>query len=585
MRLTSSLGQLPGTWFTLVIIIMAGLSEGFGIILFAPLLELMTDGATDAVQWPFSLVPDLFAGAGWPVSLPYLLGAISLFILVSLGLGYTANYLLVRAQHTYTLEARDRITRDLFHASWDYVSRQSHGKVFNKLITETFRAGGALRFEVLAVAAMVQIAIFIVFSSVLSWQLMAVTMVFGGLVVAVVRPFHHRARRLGDATTEANQNLSFHGIDILKGSKLIKVTANEGAVTANLKGHIRALFAANFLSEVTLTQVYFIVQALPVLLLAAIILISNEMLGLSPSSTLVFLLFLARIAPRVAQFQQHSQGYTIYCPSLTILDETFVESAAAREDTNPGGAKFEKLADGIEIEGLSFGYSEPGKPVLKDIDISIGKNQMVAIVGKSGVGKSTLIDLITGLRLPDSGRILVDGTDLAGIDLHSWRRRIGYVTQDIVVFNDTVRNNLLFSHPEAGEEEIERSIRLAHFREVVDELPDGLETVLGESGVRLSGGQKQRLSLARALVGSPEILLLDEATSALDNESERLIQDAIKSISHTMTIVVIAHRLSTVRKADVIYVMEQGRVVEQGSYEELLGQGGRFKELHELQFA
>ena len=170
-------------------------------------------------------------------------------------------------------------------------------------------------------------------------------------------------------------------------------------------------------------------------------------------------------------------------------------------------------------------------------NLRIGRGQMVAVVGKSGGGKSTLFDLLSGLRRPSSGAIRVNGEDLRDFDIHSWRQCFGYVTQDVAIFNDTVRNNLLFSDQEISEAEIDSCIHLAHFSEVVDELPDGLETVLGEGGVRLSGGQKQRLSIARALIGDPQLFLLDEATSALDNESESLVQKSIDSISQTMTIV------------------------------------------------
>ena len=169
--------------------------------------------------------------------------------------------------------------------------------------------------------------------------------------------------------------------------------------------------------------------------------------------------------------------------------------------------------------------------------------------------------------------------------MHTWRRRIGYVTQDIVVFNESLRDNILFVHPEGTEHDIRRVVDITHLRDVVEEMPQGLDTVLGEGGVRLSGGQKQRLALARALMGDPQVLLLDEATSALDTESERMIQKAIESIAHKFTIVIVAHRLSTVRKADRICVMERGHIVESGSYDELLARNGRFAELHEHQFA
>lgn len=585
MRFCSTLGRLPGTWSALVIIVLSGMAEGVGLILFVPLLEIMIGGSVDEIRSPFDLIVTAFQGLGIPVTTISMLFAITAFLLGSLALGYAQNHMLIRSEQAFILGARNRLVDNLFHASWNYISNQSHGDVVNKLVTEALRAGAALRSEVQAVAALVQIVIFFIFSAVISWQLMTMTLVFGGVLMAVVRPLHKQAKGLGNATTKANKDLGFHGLEFLRSSKLIKVTATEDSVISRLAEYIQNLYYVNFRSRLNPVRVYFIIQSLPVLFFSVLIAISHDVLGLDPSSTLVFLLFLARIAPKVGQFQQQMQSYAIASPGIEAVEEMTAASRSARESVRPDGVTFENLTDRLAIEGLSFAYPGSPKKVLDGIDMSIGRNQMVAIVGKSGAGKSTLIDLLAGLRVPDSGRIAIDGVDLGEMNLDAWRRRIGYVTQDIVIFNDTVLNNLIFAHPETPREMIEDCIRLAHFSEVIAELPQGLDTVLGEGGVRLSGGQKQRLALARALIGPPQLLFLDEATSSLDNESERLIQDSIDSIAHTMTIVVIAHRLSTVRKADVIYVLEGGRVVESGNYESLLSDGNRFAEFHKLQFS
>ena len=209
---------------------------------------------------------------------------------------------------------------------------------------------------------------------------------------------------------------------------------------------------------------------------------------------------------------------------------------------------------------------------------------MIAIVGSSGAGKSTIVDILAGLRVPDSGTITIDGKSLREYALTSWRKRIGYVAQDVVVFNDTFANNVTFSCPEVTEDDIREALKIARLNELIEELPDGLQTMIGENGIRLSGGQRQRIAIARAVIGKPELLLLDEATSALDNESERLVQQALEAIAKEFTLVVIAHRLTTVRHADVIYVMEAGQVVQIGKYDELLAKEGCFQQLHAAGF-
>ena len=219
---------------------------------------------------------------------------------------------------------------------------------------------------------------------------------------------------------------------------------------------------------------------------------------------------------------------------------------------------------------------------VKDVSFEIMKGETFVVMGLSGSGKSTLVEILTGLRRANSGQVLIDGVDLWDFDLRSWRRRIGYVTQDIIIFNDTVRNNLKLAHPDATDDEIMAHLETAHFTEVLARLPEGLDTVLGEGGIRLSGGERQRLTLARALMGEPEVLILDEATSALDNESEYLIQEAIDAVAQELTIVVIAHRLSTVRRADRIYILENGRIDESGNFDELAAGNSTFRNFIEL---
>jgi ATP-binding cassette subfamily B protein len=247
-----------------------------------------------------------------------------------------------------------------------------------------------------------------------------------------------------------------------------------------------------------------------------------------------------------------------------------------------GGFIFNRIDDGFEYKGVSFSY--PGhNPVLNDINITIKKGAMTAIVGESGSGKSTLIDLLLGFYEPDKGVILADKKPLQEFDIYSFRHHIGYVPQDTILFNDTVKNNLLWSNEEATEKDIVEVCKLANTHEFIVNLSDGYDTVVGERGVRLSGGERQRIALARALLRKPELLILDEATSALDSRSESLIKSAIENIAHETTLVVIAHRLSTIISADSIYVLQDGCIIEQGRYQELILKDGKFKDMVKYQ--
>jgi subfamily B ATP-binding cassette protein MsbA len=236
------------------------------------------------------------------------------------------------------------------------------------------------------------------------------------------------------------------------------------------------------------------------------------------------------------------------------------------------------------LEGVGFEYA-PGEPVLEEIDVEVRAGQVVALVGPSGAGKSTLIDLVPRFHDPTHGRITLDGVDLRELRLAELRALLGIVTQETILFHDTVRNNIAYGCADATDAEVQAAARAANAHDFIAAMPEGYDTVIGERGVRLSGGQRQRIAIARALLRNPPILILDEATSALDTESERLVQQAIDELLHDRTVLVIAHRLSTVRQADLILVMQDGRIVQRGTHDELMAEGGMYRRLYELQFA
>ncbi len=583
MRFLSTFGALPGTWLNLFLMVLSGITEGFGLTLFIPLLHLMSGQALVDLPYPFSKIVDIFEYLELSATPIILLVLIAGLTLSSLAIGYVQKKMLVQARHLYSLELRNQLFRGILRSTWEYASGRSHGSIVNYLTTESSRAGTALSYEVMAVSALLQIALYMAFSTVVSWHLMAVAACFGVLAYILVRPFTRIAKALGERVNEANKNLTFYSLEYLKSLKLLKVLFKEEKAAEEIGKCNDDLYSAMYLSELTTTRVYFIVQALPIVMLTIIIGISHEILNIPTSIILVFLLFMARIAPRVAQFQQIFQSYHMTSPAVRAVNEMIDTSEAAQEGMNSDGKVFDSIAEAIRLDNVTYQFTDGNQPAVNGVSMAIPRNKMVAIVGGSGAGKSTVMDILTGLRWPQSGRVVIDGTDLDDFSLSSWRRHIGIVTQDSMIFNASLRDNLLFFSPNATEEDITNALAIAHLNEVVAELPNGLDTILGEGSVRLSGGQKQRVALARAIIGKPELLLLDEATSALDNESERLVQDAVESIAQTLTMVVIAHRLSTVRRADTIYVMEKGVVVETGSYNELMDKGGRFKELQGIE--
>ncbi len=293
------------------------------------------------------------------------------------------------------------------------------------------------------------------------------------------------------------------------------------------------------------------------------------------ANLLVFLATLQRLSTYTRLAAATAVDITNHYAPLKRLDGLLAHPPTAfiRE----GGKPVHTLSRGIVFEDVSLRYSPEHKsPALNRIDFAIHKGEIIAFVGDSGSGKSTLVDLLLGLYSPSEGRITIDGEDLETIDLKSWRRLVGTVSQDTVLFNDTVEANLRWGAPEVSAKELVEAAKLANAHDFITSLPKGYQTEIGDNGQSLSGGQRQRLALARALAIKPQLLVLDEATSALDSESERLIQNALENIRHQLTIVMVAHRLSTITSADRIVVLRHGQIIEQGTHQELITLSGQY---------
>lgn len=308
------------------------------------------------------------------------------------------------------------------------------------------------------------------------------------------------------------------------------------------------------------------------------IFVSNEVLQVASLLTFLFVLF--RLVPALQQLVSVFSGLNRFQGPIESIQELL------RTDNKPylpdGSRSFPGLKHAIEFVDMDFGYDDDSL-VLHNITLTIEKGKTTALVGASGAGKSTLADLIPRFYDPTAGRILLDGVDLREFKIDSIRRKMAVVSQDTFIFNTTARSNISYGSENATDEEIYEAARLANAMSFIQELPQGFDTILGDRGIRLSGGQRQRIAIARALLRNPEILILDEATSALDSVSEQLIQESIDKISVGRTVIAIAHRLSTIKNADKVIVMEQGRTVEQGSYQDLLSQRGELWKYHQMQ--
>lgn len=328
-----------------------------------------------------------------------------------------------------------------------------------------------------------------------------------------------------------------------------------------------------------------VIVTLPILMIAAIAALSLLFFGARNSGVLpslvTFVVALQRLNGSFGSFTNSMMALKNNSANLDLLNSFLIKTD--KQFRSRGGVAFDTLREAIRIEHVGLRYSPELEPALQDINLSLPKGKTVALVGSSGAGKSSIADLLVGLYQPSEGRIMVDGTDLAALDLQSWQQRLGVVSQDTFLFNASIAANIAFGTPGASIEDIRMAAGKAQAKSFIEALPEGFDTPIGERGYRLSGGQRQRISLARAILRDPDLLILDEATSALDSESERLVQEALDDFESKHTVLVIAHRLSTIVKADLICVMEKGRIIERGSHEQLISASGRYSSLWKQQ--
>jgi len=575
-----TLRRLPNYKLVLSLTVISGVIEGFGISLFIPLINI-SSGAIGA-PWPISAIIDVLKYFGIENSIWLITVLIVCLLSFSFYLIYIQNIQIAKSKLKLQNSMRKVLVQNLLDSSWSYYKKQSNGEIINRLTVQVERSASCISHCALTIASFLQMIIYLSISIILTKELTAVVFVLISLMSMGSFLVTKKAAAFGKESTSAYSKYSSKLSEYIGGLKLIKVMS----LTNLIRERVNLLSDKIYLSYLNEDSSHAILalymRIVPVFIVSAIIIISFEILDVKGSILLAFLFVLMRIVPSITAVRQNYHSTVIYKKSLNLIDEMTINAFKAKEKGLEKKLNI-KFDNKIEIKNISYAYPQSELPVLNNISLTINKNSTVAIVGASGSGKTTLLDIIVGLYNPSSGSISIDGININNINLESWRKNIGYVTQDVLIFNESLNDNLMLRSGEVAKKDFANILRTAHLDKVIQKLPNGMSTNLGEGGARMSGGEKQRVAFARALMSDASVLILDEATSALDAKSESIIQSRIDEVSKKFTTIVVTHRLSTVKDVDVIYVLEDGKLSEYGSFNELIDKRGVFFNMYELQ--
>ncbi|MBT2709463.1 ABC transporter ATP-binding protein [Pseudomonas sp. ISL-84] len=482
----------------------------------------------------------------------------------------------VKLQHGFARYLRVEIYRDLLQADWGFYVKRRKSDLINTITSELARVNGGINTSLHFITAIIFTFIQIGISFILSPSITLFVLLSGLFLSIFARGFIRRSRLLGGKTSEVGRSFLAGITDDFNGIKDIKSNNLEQSRMKWFRSITQRIYneQMEYITLKTSSQFYYKVASS--IFITFFIFLSVNLFHSQPAQLMIIIIIFTRLWPRVTGIQANLEQIATSIPALKSVIHLKNESHAAKEfeDLDIKRTDSLEINTGIECENIYFRYNQnENLYALKGINVLFPSNRMSAVVGKSGAGKSTLIDLLMGLNKPESGNILIDGKPLSNENLFALRSSISYVPQDPFLFNSSVRENLLLIQPDASEKQIWEALEFAA-ADFVSNLPQGLDTLIGDRGIKLSGGERQRLVLARAILRKPSILILDEATSALDTENETKIQEALERLNGKMTIIVIAHRLSTIKNADQVVVLDKGEIIQQGEFGQLAKEEG-----------
>ena len=562
-----------------VLMPLASLSEGLGIALLLPLIGTLNESSGENTGGLVGRVLNMIPLPQSPIAL---LGLIAVAFLLKGILKFATDAIAGVFQARVVMRLRVDFLEYYSQLAYSAFAQRNTGHYVNIANAQVRQVARSFRGISQTAMQLVAACVYLALAALTSWQFALMAAIAGLLFIWFMRFVTRRVAELSRKTVAEQASLNANFIQVLQSLKYLIATHRSRVLSQNVQQNCRKLFGLHLRTLVARAFSSSLREPLSALFVLGLVAIHLLFFNHSFESIIVALLLLHRATQRLFGVQASWQQFVEFQGANELVHDEYKFVEANREQR--GVTKLRTFSESVQFESVCFSYNDEDGEVLKSINLTIPRNKTIALVGRSGAGKSTIADLLTLLHKPGQGRILIDGVDATELDPRTWRKQLGYVCQETTIFDDTIAANIALGEFNPPVEKVVDSARLAYAEEFILELPDGYETLVGERGLRLSGGQRQRLFIARELYKNPQLLILDEATSALDGASERAIQQSLDALRGRMTVFVIAHRLSTIKNADYIYVLDKGEVVEEGPYQTLNDNSdSKFRQMVELQ--